>query len=100
MDHPRGKGISMRPGKRVPYLKWPFTTGGLRITSSIGFIAAQCVFLFHSREVGLVLFITCQMLSFPDFIRKGYWDIVVLGGIGLLVNLAGLIFTSSTPGCS
>lgn len=100
MGYPRGKVILTRFRKRVPYFKRLLTTSSLRITSSIGFIAAQCVFLFYSREVGLVLFITCQLLSFPDFIRKGYWDIVLLGGIGLLVNLAGLIFTSSTPGCS
>jgi hypothetical protein len=81
-------------GKRAGFFRRRFTIGGLRVFSSIGFIVAQYVFLFHSQEYGLRLFIASQVMGFPYFVRKGYWDIVALGIVGLTINVAGLIHLS------
>lgn len=88
------RNILTKSGKRAQFFRQRFTSRGLRILSSIGFILAQYIFLFHNQEFGLKVFIASQVMSFPYFIRKGYWDIVALGLVGLTINVAGLIHLS------
>lgn len=99
MKSPGEKFISTKSESRGPFYKQKLNTSSLRVTSSLGFIAAQVVFLFYNREVGLSMFITSQILSFPYFVRKGYWDVVLLGTVGLLVNVAGLLLPGPKLSC-
>jgi hypothetical protein len=45
------------------------------------------------------MFILSQLLVLPYFVRKGYWDVTLLGIVGLLVNVAGLVHVGKIPFC-
>jgi hypothetical protein len=62
----------------------------LRIVSNIGLIIGQCVLLFASRDVGLVILISSSMLSIPFFWKEKMWDVLVLMAFMFVVNLTGL----------
>jgi hypothetical protein len=62
----------------------------LRVVSNIGLIIGQCVLLFVSRDVGLVILISSSMLSVPFFLNEKMWDVLVLMAFMFVVNLCGL----------
>ena len=64
----------------------------LRISGSVGLIIGQCLLLFVSREVGLVVLLASSALSVPFYTRERMWDVLTLISFSSLVNLLGLIF--------
>ena len=64
----------------------------LRIAGSAGLIIGQCLLLFTSRELGLVVILTSSGLSVPFYYRKEMWDVLTLISFSSLINLLGLIF--------
>lgn len=64
----------------------------LRILGSVGLIIGQCLLLFVSREVGLVVILASSALSVPFYIREKMWDVFTLISFSSLVNLLGLVF--------
>ena len=64
----------------------------LRIVSSAGLIIGQCLLLFVSREVGLVVLLASSALSVPFYTRERMWDVLTIISFSSLVNLFGLIF--------
>lgn len=62
----------------------------LRIISNIGLIIGQCVLLFASRDIGLVILISSSLLSVPFFWKEKMWDVLVLMAFMFVVNLCGL----------
>lgn len=100
MRYHGGKGTWTRFERKELSFKPRLTSSNLRILGSIGFLVSQYVFLFLSREYGLIMFIVSQIFGFPYFIRKGYWDITLLGVAGLIINVAGLVHLDNTPPCS
>jgi hypothetical protein len=65
----------------------------LRIISNIGLIIGQCILLFVSREVGLIVIICSSVLSFPFFYQEKMWDVLVLMAFMLGINITGLFIT-------
>ena len=63
----------------------------LRIAGSAGLIIGQCLLLFTSRELGLVVILTSSGLSVPFYYRKKMWDVLTLISFSSLINLLGLI---------
>jgi hypothetical protein len=64
----------------------------LRIIGSAGLIIGQCLLLFTSRELGLVVLLTSSGLSVPFYYRKKMWDVLTLISFSSLINLLGLVF--------
>lgn len=64
----------------------------LRIAGSVGLITGQCLLLFMSRDVGLVVLLVSSTLSVPFYYREKMWDVLTLISFSSLVNLLGLIF--------
>ena len=64
----------------------------LRILGSVGLIIGQCLLLFTSRELGLVILLTSSGLSVPFYYREKMWDVLTLISFSSLVNLLGLVF--------
>ena len=62
----------------------------LRIASNIGLILGQCILLFASRDVGLLVIIASSLMSFPYFLHEKYWDVVALMVFLNAVNIVGL----------
>jgi hypothetical protein len=62
----------------------------LRIVSNIGLIIGQCVLLFASRDIGLIILIFSSLLSIPFFWKEKMWDVLVLMAFMFVVNLTGL----------
>lgn len=67
-------------------------TKNLRILGSLGVIVGQMALLFYSRKVGLSIMIFCALLSLPYSVKQGYYDIVLLITVGIVINVLGLIF--------
>jgi hypothetical protein len=88
-----GKTNSRQPQKRRicnPGLSRMKTR--LRVLSNIGLVTGQCILLFASREVGLVVIICSSLLSVPFFLKEGMIDVLVLILFSLCINIAGLLF--------
>jgi hypothetical protein len=64
----------------------------LRIVGTVGLIIGQCLLLFSSREIGLVVLLASSSLSVPFYYREKMWDVLTLISFSSLVNLLGLIF--------
>jgi hypothetical protein len=64
----------------------------LRIAGSAGLIIGQCLLLFTSRELGLVVILTSSGLSVPFYYHKKMWDVLTLISFSSLINLLGLVF--------
>ena len=62
----------------------------LRVLSNIGLIISQCVLLFVSRELGLLLCIASGLLSVPFYYRGRMWDVLVLISFMQTINFVGL----------
>jgi hypothetical protein len=63
----------------------------LRIISNIGLIVGQCVLLFVSRDIGLIILIFSSLLSVPFFWNEKMWDVLVLMAFMFVINLSGLV---------
>lgn len=63
----------------------------LRVLSNIGLIVGQCVLLFASRDVGLIILILSSLLSVPFFLQERMWDVLVLMAFMFVVNVTGLL---------
>jgi hypothetical protein len=64
----------------------------LRIVSNIGLIVGQCVLLFVSRDIGLVVIICSSLLSVPFFLKEKMWDVLILIVFMQVINFTGLFF--------
>jgi hypothetical protein len=64
----------------------------LRVAGSVGLIIGQCLLLFASREMGLVVLLASSSLSVPFYYREKMWDVLTLISFSSLVNLLGLLF--------
>jgi hypothetical protein len=64
----------------------------LRIISNIGLIVGQCVLLFVSRDIGLIITICSSLLSVPFFLKEKMWDVLLLIAVMQIINFAGLFF--------
>lgn len=62
----------------------------LRIVSNIGLILGQCLLLFISRDIGLIVIICSSLLSVPFFSQSKMWDVLVLIAFMQVINLVGL----------
>ncbi len=62
----------------------------LRIVSNAGLIIGQCILLFASRDIGLIVLICSSLLSVPFFWKEKMWDVLVLMAFMFVVNLTGL----------
>jgi hypothetical protein len=62
----------------------------LRIASNIGLILGQCVLLFVSRDIGLVVIICSSLLSVPFFLKERMWDVLLLIAFMQAINFIGL----------
>lgn len=64
----------------------------LRVISNLGLIGGQCILLFVSRDVGLVILICSSLLAVPFFWKERMIDVLVLMAFMLGINIIGLIF--------
>lgn len=64
----------------------------LRVASNVGLIVGQCVLLFASRDIGLVIIIGSSLLSVPFFLKEKMWDVLGLITFMQLINFTGLFF--------
>lgn len=64
----------------------------LRIASNVGLIIGQCILLFVSRDVGLIILICSSLLAVPFFWKERMIDVLVLMAFMLGINIIGLIF--------
>jgi hypothetical protein len=62
----------------------------LRVSSNIGLIVGQCVLLFVSRDVGLIVLISSSLLSVPFFLKEKMWDVTCVITFMTVINLFGL----------
>ena len=62
----------------------------MRIISNIGLIIGQCVLLFVSRDVGLIVLICSSLLSVPFFYHERMWDVLLLMAFMFVINVSGL----------
>jgi hypothetical protein len=62
----------------------------LRVISNVGLIVGQCVLLFASRDIGLVVIICSSLFSVPFFLKEKMWDVLVLITFMQLINIVGL----------
>jgi len=62
----------------------------LRIVSNVGLIIGQCVLLFVSRDLGLIIIITSSILSVPFFLHAKMWDVIALMLFLNIINFIGL----------
>lgn len=62
----------------------------LRIVSNAGLIIGQCILLFASRDIGLIVLICSSLLSVPFFYNERMWDVLILMAFMFVVNLTGL----------
>ena len=86
-----GKARTRRsPKARVHHNRAPRVRSNLRIASNIGLILGQCLLLFVSRDIGLVVIISSSLLSFPFFLHERMWDVLLLMLFMLIINLTGL----------
>ena len=63
----------------------------LRVLSNVGLILGQCILLFFSRELGLIVLISSSLLSIPFFFKEKMWDVMFVIGFMVGINLVGLI---------
>ncbi len=63
----------------------------MRIIGNMGLILGQCVLLFASQDLGLIIIISSSFLSVPFFLQEKMWDVLVLMGFMFIINLAGLL---------
>ncbi len=80
-----GRSKTRRGNYRIPRMR-----ARLRIASNIGLILGQCILLFASREVGLIVIISSSAFSFPYFLHEKMWDVVALVAFMNVVNVIGL----------
>ena len=64
----------------------------LRVIGSLGLILGQCVLLFSSREIGLVILITSSLLGVPFSYHHKYWDVILVTSFMTGINMLGLVF--------
>jgi len=64
----------------------------LRVISNVGLIVGQCVLLFASRDIGLIVIICSSLFSVPFFLKEKMWDVLFLIVFKQLINLTGLFF--------
>ena len=64
----------------------------LRVISNVGLIVGQCVLLFASRDIGLVVIICSSLFSVPFFLKEKMWDVLFLIVFMQLINFTGLFF--------
>ena len=62
----------------------------LRVLSNLGLIIGQCVLLFASRELGLLLCIVSGLLAVPFYFKGRMWDVLVLIAFLQTINFVGL----------
>ena len=62
----------------------------LRVVSNVGLIVGQCVLLFVSRDVGLIILLCSSVLSAPFFWHEKMFDVIGLMAFMFAVNLIGL----------
>ena len=85
-----GQSALGRCKKRRSHHRVPGVRARLRVASNIGLILGQCILLFASREVGLIVIISSSVLSFPYFLHEKMWDVVALMIFLNVVNIVGL----------
>ncbi len=88
--HSVGQSALGRCKKRRSHHRVPGMRARLRIVSNIGLILGQCILLFASREVGLIVIISSSVLSFPYFLHEKMWDVIVLMIFMSTINIIGL----------
>ena len=64
----------------------------LRIASNVGLIIGQCILLFVSRDLGLIIIVCSSLLSVPFFLKEKMWDVIGLIAFMQVINLTGLVF--------
>ena len=90
--HSVGQSAFGRGKKRWSHHRLSRMKATLRVLSNIGLIIGQCILLFASREIGLIVIICSSLFSFPFFYQEKMWDVLILMGFMLGINLAGLFF--------
>jgi hypothetical protein len=63
-----------------------------RVYGNLGLIAGQFALLFYSRQVGLCIILACSFMNLPYFVKHKYYDIVLLIVVGIVINMAGLVW--------
>ena len=88
-----GQKISRRYSKsRRRDFRLPRVRATLRIVSNIGLIIGQCILLFVSRDVGLLVIICSSLFSVPFFLKEKMWDVLILIAFMQVINFTGLFF--------
>ncbi len=77
---------------RISHHRLPRVRATLRIVSNIGLIVGQCILLFASRDIGLVVIICSSLLSVPFFLKEKMWDVLILIAFMQVINFTGLFF--------
>ena len=60
------------------------------IAQNIGLMLGQCVLLFVSREVGLIILTISGLLGIPLSFHLRLWDSLFITAFFFVINLAGL----------
>jgi hypothetical protein len=66
----------------------------MRVIGNIGVMFGQVFLLFISREIGLGIMVVCGLMSLPYFLSRGYYDVVAIIVVSLIINLVGLFVSS------
>lgn len=75
---------------RISHHRSPRVRATLRIVSNIGLIVGQCILLFASRDIGLIVIICSGWLSVPFFLKEKMWDVLILIAFMQVINFTGL----------
>ena len=90
-DRAVGKNrVRLHPQTRRNHSRVTRMKAKLRIVSNIGLIIGQCVLLFASRDIGLLILLISSSLSVPFFLQEKMWDVLMLMAFCSVVNFIGL----------
>ena len=60
------------------------------IVQNVGLMVGQCVLLFASREIGLIILTVSGLLGIPLALHLKLWDSLFITAFFFVINLTGL----------
>lgn len=88
--HTVGESSSGRPSQTRSDHRLPRVVRACILFQNIGLMTGQCLLLFVSREVGLIVLTLSGLLGIPLNLRLKLWDSLFITAFFFVINLTGL----------
>jgi hypothetical protein len=85
-----GQKTSGRGSETRGHHKLPRIARTCVIIQNIGLMLGQCVLLFASREIGLIILTVSGLLGIPLALHLRLWDSLFITAFFFVINLTGL----------